>query len=310
MPQLIRPLALLAMTAVLSACASSGSAPVSPGVAAAMSSGHDSRRPAPSGYTTSKQIRYSFTVQNQSGQVLPKADFWVYAPVPQTSHQWVERITASQAYRASHDALGNEVLHFEFDNLPPYGTKIVTISADLKMAPVAATTTASDVTRFLQPEPYIESNDSRLVDLAKGLRKESHASSARAAYHWVAGNLQSETYVLDDRGAAYALSSRKGDCTEFSYLLTALGRANGIPARPIGGYVFAGNAVVNATDFHNWTELYVDGRWQIADAQKRAYEQDQTSYVAMRIIASGVGGPLGNSHRYNYAGRGLEVRMN
>src|SRR5437868_14904954 len=117
-------------------------------------------------------------------------------------------------------------------------------------------------------------------------------------------NVKTQTYIPKDRGALYALTERTGDCTEFAYLLTALSRADDIPARPIGGYVFKGNAVVKAVDYHNWMEFFVDGYWQIADAQRQVFMQSESDYVAMRIIAADPKSPLGNSHRYNYAGAG------
>lgn len=265
---------------------------------------------APPEYTGTKQIRYSYTLTNKTDRLLSTAHFWTYAPVPHTSHQWVEKIRASQPYRTSRDELGNEILHFQFENLPPYGAKIISITVDMKIAERAAVMRDSDLARFTKAEPYIESSDVKLVKVAKDLRDASPLGSARRAYEWVAANVKSEAYIPEDRGALYALENRIGDCTEFTYLLTALARASDLPARPIGGYVFKGNAIVKAVDYHNWAELYIDGRWQIADAQKKAFLQNQADYVAMRIIGSGSSGVLGESHRYAYAGEGLQVQMN
>lgn len=264
----------------------------------------------PSDYTISKQIRYSYTLRNTTGRLLPEAQFWTYAPVPRTAHQWVENIASSQPYRSTRDALGNEILHFAFENLPPYASKIISITVDLKMTAQAAATVEETLERFTRPERYIEADDPRLARLATALNQLAPAGSMRMAHDWVAANLKPETYMAEDRGAVYAFEARKGDCTEFAYLLAALGRANGIPVRPMGGYVFEGNGIVQAVDYHNWVEFFADGRWQIADAHKKTFMQNQDNYVAMRIIASGAESPLGESHRYSYAGDGLEVLMN
>ena len=58
----------------------------------------------------------------------------------------------------------------------------------------------------------------------------------------------------------------EGDCTEHAVLLAALARASGYPAR-----VVTGLALVQLQDGpqafgHAWAELYVDGRWTLADA--------------------------------------------
>lgn len=260
-------------------------------------------------YHIQKQIRYSYTLRNTTGQLLEKAQFWTYAPVPQTSHQKVKKIKTNLPYLSARDDLGNEMLHFEIANVPPYGATIVSITADLLVSESPVSVSAGRADRFTRPEPHIESDDTRIVSLARSLSDPRTESGTRKVYDWVAEHLFTEAYVAEDRGALYALQNKTGDCTEFSYLLTALYRAQQIPARPIGGYVFSGNGIVKAVDYHNWTEFYSDGAWQIADAQRRAFRDKQTDYVAMRRIASGMQDRF-SAQRFSYAGAGLEVTMN
>lgn len=260
-------------------------------------------------YRRPKQIRYSFTLTNTTGKLLEKAKFWTYLPVPKNSHQKVKKIAANHPYQEMRDELGNNAIHFELKDIPPYGTEIVSITVDLLMSDRAVDIPAGDHARFLSREPYIETDDKRIVALAGQLYGEPALGMVREDYEWVAHNITSEGYVAEDRGAAYAMENRKGDCTEFSYLLTAFYRAQKIPARAIGGYVFSGNGVVKAMDYHNWTEFYLDGAWQIADAQKGAFMDKQIDYVAMRVIASG-GAAAVASQRFSYAGEGLKVAMN
>lgn len=260
-------------------------------------------------YHIPKQIRYSYTLRNTTGQLLEKAQFWTYAPVPQTSHQKVRKIKTNLPYVSARDDLGNEMLHFEIANVPPYGATIVSITVDLLVSELPVGTSAGRPDRFTRPEPHIESDDTRIISLARLLSDPRTDSSTRKVYDWVAEHLFTEAYVAEDRGALYALQNKTGDCTEFSYLLTALYRAQQIPARPIGGYVFSGNGIVKAVDYHNWAEFYVDGAWQIADAQKRAFREKQTDYVAMRRIAANMQDRF-SAQRFSYAGAGLEVTMN
>lgn len=260
-------------------------------------------------YRIPKQIRYSFTLSNTTGNLLENTKFWTYLPVPQTSHQKVKKIVANYPYQEKRDELGNSSIYFEFKDIPPYGSKIVSITADLMMAERPVDMPVVDRTRFLSREPFIETDNVRITALATQLQGESAAIMAQKDYEWVAHNIASEVYVAEDRGAVYAIENRKGDCTEFSYLLTALYRAQKIPARPIGGYAFNGNGVMRASDYHNWTEFYLNGAWHIADAQKGAFAEKQTDYVAMRIIASG-GAAAVASQRFSYAGEGLRVEMN
>lgn len=260
-------------------------------------------------YVIPKQIRYSFTLRNSGGNLLEKPQFWTYLPVPQTAHQKVKEISANYPYSVGSDSLGNSTIHFDLKPIPPYGTTIVSVTVDLLMSGLAVAAAADNYSRFRTSEPYIESGDELIVALAKELKTNSPAETVQNDYQWVAKNIKSEYYVAEDRGARYALDTRTGDCTEISYLLTALYRAQQIAARPVGGYVFDGNGVMKPMDYHNWTEFYWNGAWQIADAQKGHFVDKQTEFVAMRVIATGESESLG-SQRFAFAGEGLEVEMN
>jgi hypothetical protein len=60
-----------------------------------------------------------------------------------------------------------------------------------------------------------------------------------------------------ERGAAYAIEKRVGDCTEYAALFTALCRANKIPARLEAGYAFDGKV----WERHAWSEVWIRGQW-------------------------------------------------
>jgi Transglutaminase-like superfamily len=282
---------------ILSGCAGSTSSP------AALKVGVDDS------YQIPKQIRYSFTLSNTTGNLLESTEFWTYLPVPQTSHQKVKKVVANFPFQQKLDELGNSSIYFKFKDIPPYGSKIVSITVDLMMTDQPVSLPVGDKSRFLTNDQYIEINDARIISLAKQLVDVSTAITVQKDYEWVAQNIKSETYIAEDLGASYAIENRKGDCTEFSYLLTALYRVQQIHARPIGGYTFSGNGIMKATDYHNWTEFYFNDAWHIADAQKGNFVERQSDYVAMRIIATG-GSAAVASQRFSYAGEGLRVEMN
>lgn len=260
-------------------------------------------------YQTPKQIRYSFTLSNSTGELLKAPQFWTYLPIPRTSHQKVKNISANYPYQEKRDELGNNTIHFDLADIPPYGARVVSITVDLLMSDRPVAMPVGDRARFLSPEPHIESDDERIVSLAAQLQVEPVATMLHKDYEWVAQNIKSESYIAEDHGAAYAIEARKGDCTEIAYLLTALYRAQQIPAHAMGGYVFGGNGIMEAMDYHNWTEFYLNGAWQIADAQKGFFVEKQMDFVAMRVIATGGEAEVA-SQRFSFAGEGLLVEMN
>lgn len=261
-------------------------------------------------YSIHKQIQYGFTIQNKSNRLLEKAEFWTYAPVKQTSTQrCCIKIDASHPYELIEDELGNQILHFTLENLPPFVSKIITIKADLELFDIS-TPFPLHSKSFIEAERFIESDDKEIKQLANKLRGSSVVKTSENMFNWVADNIKYTGYLRDERSALYALKNREGDCTEFAYLFVAMSRANNIPARSIGGYVYSKNAILKASDYHNWAEFYDEGVWRIADPQKKVFMKDQSNYIAMRIMGTSQNNPMGEFNRFRFSGEGLKVRMN
>lgn len=262
------------------------------------------------GYPVHKIFQYSFNIQNTGNELLQDVEFSVYSPVKRTATQVLLKLNASHPYELSSDALGNQVLRFKFDRIAPYETRIVRIRAELGFSDLSNRLPDVEPEEFLISEKYIETTEPVLIAEAQQLRQDDRLQTVKKIYEWVSGYLEYKDYIEEDKGALYALRNKQGDCTEYMYLFNALTRINGIPSRSIGGYVYAENATFKARDYHNWTEVFLDGRWRIVDPQKRSFFENQAHYIAMRIISEESSALLGNSHRFAYSSSPrLVVRM-
>jgi hypothetical protein len=261
-------------------------------------------------HTISRQIQYSFTLQNKSHQVIKQAELWTFAPVKQTSSQQCLKLQSNYPYKLLTDNSGNQVLYFTFENLSPYGSRVVTIKANLLISTTAHPSASRPWPRDLNPQKYIEADHPAINRLARKLHAPDSSKTVEKVFDWVAGNVSYSGYTGKDRGALYALEQRKGDCTEYSNLFVALCRANGIATRPIGGFVCPQSGLLKARDYHNWAEFYEDGSWKLADPQNRVLEQNAADYIAMRIIHASENDPMGPYNRFRFKGEGLKVIMN
>ncbi|UCD81626.1 MAG: transglutaminase domain-containing protein [Desulfobacterales bacterium] len=266
--------------------------------------------PPAAGDTIAKNIQYGYTLQNKTARVVEKAEFWAHAPVKQTAGQRCQNLTANYPFQLLTDKDGNQVLHFTFENLAPYASRIITIKADLLVPRSATYISAAPGELDLQPEKHIESEHPAIRRAAGRLKQAEATQTIAAVFRWVARHVRYSGYADKDRGALYALEHKKGDCTEYMDLFVALCRANGIPARRIGGYICPQSAVLKARDYHNWGEFYQDGTWQIADPQNNVLMQNQGDYIAMRIIRAASDNPMGTYNRFRVKGEGLQVKMN
>jgi transglutaminase-like putative cysteine protease len=238
--------------------------------------------------------------------------------VRQTSHQRLERLDASHPAQGQVDPLGNQVLTFRLESLAPYASRVVTVDARLVLSQHAQALPAPDpaLALFTRAERYIESDNPRIRDIARALRANAPMQTAHASYRWVRSALARTGFTPEDRGALRALQDKAGDCTEHAYLLAALLRANGIPARVMGGYLMAESGLVRPHDYHNWVEFHAEGAWRIADAHQGNFERNAARYLATRVMSDVLASPrsaahpIGASHRYAAAGPGLRVTMN
>jgi len=268
------------------------------------------RQPEGAGYSISRQIQYSFTLQNKSHQVIKQAELWTFAPVKQTASQQCFKLQSNYPYKLLTDGSGNQMLHFTFDNLAPFGSRVVTIKANLLIAATANPIAMGPSPLDFNPQKHIESDHPAIRRLAADLQSSEVIKTIKAVFHWVAHHVRYSGYAARERGALYALEHKTGDCTEFMDLFVAVCRAGGLPARRVGGYLCPENTVLKARDYHNWGEVYENGAWQIADPQNNVLMQNRDDYIAMRIIRAAGDSSLGTYNRFRVKGEGLLAKMN
>jgi len=119
--------------------------------------------------------------------------------------------------------------------------------------------------KYLQPQPYWESDDPKIQNLARQL------VSPKKIYEFVVKTLNYDYRRLDQAerlGAKKALENPdKALCMEFTDLFIALARAAGIPAREINGFAYTQNPRLKPLSLkrdvlHAWPE-YWDKRRKI-----------------------------------------------
>lgn len=262
-------------------------------------------------YKQERHLRLGLTLQNKTNVLINDAEFWLYAPALRTSIHESVSIQSSDSYEVSHDTHGNQILNFKLPVLPPYATKVINLNFLLRISdiPVAV---IDDANRYLKSEKYVETKNESLIALASKLKGATPLETAKNTFTWVSSNIKYAGYIKDNRGALYAYNTRRGDCTEYMYLYTTLMRINGIPTRNVGGYVYSEDSVLKAEDFHNWSEVYLDGAWNVVDPQGGAFFENQSHYIAFRIISdqSVKHDRLNNTQRFAISSGNIAVRIN
>lgn len=113
-------------------------------------------------------------------------------------------------------------------------------------------TPASDLTKYLQPETAIESDDNDILGVANTIDGYTQEEIIENVYKYIQENM---SYRITNTlaSAKQALMNRYGKCSEYSSVMVALLRARGIPAR-----IAIGNIAREFDNQHNWVEVYFD----------------------------------------------------
>ena len=127
-------------------------------------------------------------------------------------------------------------------------------------------TPENDLSRYLQPENLIESNDSMIVNIAKKIKGNTKEEIVKNIYEYVQKNINYKP-ISGALGAKRALLQKEGKCTEYTAAMVALCRAKGIPARVLLGNI----ARESGNNQHEWVEVYYDDYgWVMYDPTTRA----------------------------------------
>ena len=169
-------------------------------------------------------------------------------------------------------------------------------------------TPENDLTKYLQPEHLIESNDSMIVNIAKKIKGNTKEEIVQKIYEYAQDHIEYKP-IPGALGAKRTLTEKVGKCTEFTAVMVALCRAKGIPARVVIGNIARDNGTQ-----HAWAEVYYDEYgWVMYDPTARATvvkildaagklvktEKRYETSVDLKYILSGRN--LFNQFRMNYS---------
>ena len=128
-------------------------------------------------------------------------------------------------------------------------------------------------TNYLNPTYYIDYNSPLMKKKAEEFSSSYPEEKAKAIFYFVRDRIiytpYSPFYLPEHYKASTTLKRGSGYCVQKAILLTALARANNIPARlvfaNIKNYLIPEKLLkmmeTNIFIFHGYNELYINGRW-------------------------------------------------
>ncbi|HVN53588.1 MAG TPA: transglutaminase domain-containing protein [Anaerolineaceae bacterium] len=189
-------------------------------------------------------------------------------------------------YQLVIDEYGNHYAEFDFSGQPSGATRVVKI--DYQVVVNELEYNLSDcqgklLNDFNQPELHIESANPQIVQLAKILSQDKGTvcQQVRAFYDYT-GNTLVYTPNGENWGAQAALGPMGSDCTEYTSLLMALSRSQGIPARYFEGLRYLNKETDASTNIpHAWPDVYLPSAgWTAMDPTLGRAPVNRDTYFA------------------------------
>lgn len=179
-------------------------------------------------------------------------------PTDMEGRQRIDGYRYSRTPDSVYTAGGVMYMVFDISNPRSYEQIFVRVTGELFKSDYATlrkrrTDTPEDLSVYLQPEKWIESDSAEILEQAGRLAGENTEQTLKKIYRFVNTHCR---YVStrDNLGAVAMLRGEEGDCTEFTDLFVALCRASGIPARHAYGINLLGFGDIG----HSWAEVYVE----------------------------------------------------
>ena len=125
--------------------------------------------------------------------------------------------------------------------------------------------TASEREQYLKATPTVQSDQKEIRSLAGEIAGDERDAFRQTAkfQDWIFKNVR-QTMAANASSALDVLKNRAGDCTENTLLFMALARAAGIPAREVGGVMYADEAPP-VFGWHAWAEIHDGYQWVSVD---------------------------------------------
>jgi transglutaminase-like putative cysteine protease len=180
------------------------------------------------------------------------------------------------------DRFGNDVRHF--DVIQPHQKLVVSATSEVLTAndysPQPEALSPLDEFDYLSESHYAGLTREICEFAAAHFIPGDTRATAEALMHAVYNSIQYEKGATDvTTTAGQALALGRGVCQDFSHIMLALCRCQGIPARYVSGYLY-NNGHSAAT--HAWVDVYLAGLgWHSLDC---THDQTQTGqYVRVAI---------------------------
>jgi transglutaminase-like putative cysteine protease len=232
-------------------------------------------------------VHQQVTLVNEGPGEPDKQNIWIALIRDFPPYQSVSSMEISpKDYQLVVDEYDNQYAEFDLSKQPAGTTQVVKIDYQVTVNELSydlSTCQGELLDVFTQPELHIESANPQIQALADTLSrgKNTVCQQERAFYDYIGDNM---IYAdnADNWGAQATLGEMGSDCTEYTSLLIALSRAQGIPARYFEGLLYSDQVSDSPVKIeHAWPDVYLPTiGWTAMDPTLGRFALKRETYFA------------------------------
>jgi transglutaminase-like putative cysteine protease len=208
-------------------------------------------------------LEYSIQVRGVSGEAPNSLYLWVPKPLDAPEQRGIQ-LVSQQPEPLFDDVRGVKL--YRLENLAPaegytvsqsYMVDRYSVETKVNVGRVPQYDTSTKLyKRYTAADPLVPSAGEQVQKLAKSVvgGERNPFRQARAIYEYLLNRLE-PVAPTGDRDPLHPLETRKADAYEYAVLFCALARADGIPARPVAGYLLERPGSASR---HYWAEFYIE----------------------------------------------------
>lgn len=207
-----------------------------------------------------KQYKYKFVYDISINGHLSELDIKIPLPVDEMEKQYITDEHISIKPKEYIEDGINKIASYKVYNIDTQNiklsfegvAKVRTYNLETAKALNENLTPEYDLTQYLEPEQYIESDDKMIENIARSIEGRTKEEIVQNIFEYVQKNVEYKV-IPGILGAKKTVETRMGKCSEYAALMVALCRAKNIPAR-----VVIGDIARKSVPQHNWVEVYYD----------------------------------------------------
>jgi len=213
-------------------------------------------------------LTYDFIFSNNGPDEVTHLDVYIAIPTNR-ENQNISNFVFSDPYSLLSDRYGQSIAYFQFGTIASGENVTVTWEGDVEINAINYGVDPSQVVDLDQIPSEIVSvytTHESMYRLDSQIIQDTAQVAANGATnpYWIARNIHDYvanrlTYLNDHRwdDAETVYLQQHGSCSEYTILFIALCRANGLPARYVGGTRQRQEGTYVDTVYHRWAEVYL-----------------------------------------------------